>query len=200
MNKEPFYNNTISTAQEIWTIIRKERVITTPILEKKTKLRLSTLIKILGRMRLAGLITIDKSTKPHRYAILKDIGRICPRLDDEGRKKPATYGDRMWMSIKALGVFTNADLSMAAEVHIVSARKYTKGLTEAGYLIKTLENENPEQVIKTGCLAAKFRFKKASDTGPLSPIVGKKSVYDRNKKKFVWVKEKNASQENEVQS
>lgn len=173
------FRHTNDDAQTAWEAIREMKEFTIPALHKTCGVRIDHLPQIVGRMEVAGLISINRKTKPHIHTLIKDVGRICPRLTKDGRDKPPTGQDRIWMGAKAMKEFTAKDMALVAQVDATICRNYILALVRAGYIAITKN--------RTGRTGHVYRFIRQKDTGPLSPSMIKgKQVYDRNKQEIVW--------------
>lgn len=184
------FRHTNDDAQTVWEFIREMKEFTIPALHKASGIRLDALPQIVGKMEVAGLVSTNRKTKPHRHTLIKDVGRICPRLTKDGRDKPPTGQDRIWMAIKAMKEFTAKDMAMVAQVDSNIARNYILALVRAGYVALAKP--------RTANSGHVYRFIRQKDTGPLSPSMIKgKQVYDRNKQEIVWQKDEALEQNNE---
>lgn len=183
------FRHTNDDAQTAWESIRSMKEFTIPALHKVSGIRIDALPQILGRMEVAGLISINRKTKPHIHTMLKDVGRICPRLTKDGRDKPPTGQDRIWMGAKAMKELTAKDMALVAQVDATICRNYILALIRAGYIAIS-----KKRTARTGHV---YRFIRQNDTGPLSPSMIKgKQVYDRNLQKIVWSKDEAQEQDN----
>lgn len=85
--------------------------------------------------------------------------------------------DRAWQSMRHLHLFTVGDIVSTAEMGMDNAKKYIRGLKEAGYLITVKEKSNGH---KNGLAV----YRLIRNTGPKAPrLQSNNKTFDPNEHK-----------------
>ncbi len=113
-----------------------------------------------------------------RYILTRDVGVTAPGVSAAG--EPTQIGESnqlMWLAMKALRVFTRAEVAEAAQhgtrrrISSQAAATYIKFLCRAGYL----------GVVSPSKPGKQARYRLVRNTGPRAPLVCRdKSVMDAN--------------------
>jgi hypothetical protein len=190
MGEEKIMNQIVKNVREAeqktWEAIRSQKNFTLRSLHEESGVELKNLPQIVGRMVVAQFLEVDRSTRPHKYKLIKDAGKYCPSLDVTGRVRPPSTQDKIWMAIKALKSFKASDVTLVTETSYPVAKQYLYYLNKAGY-VKRVGRDAGQHL---------YRFQKTHDTGLRSPSVMADGVYDRNLKKYMWVKTPVSTQDN----
>lgn len=176
------HHRTLDIYQDVWEQVRLLKTFKTSDIAKSMSASSCRVDEILGRMEVAGYLSVNRKTKPYIWTLIKDAGRILPVLTKDGRKKEPSMQDKVWMASKATKAFTAKDMAFICSVNIRSCQNYMALLEKAGYL--RVQHKKPGQT------AYVYSFVRSKDTGPLSPAVlyGETQIYDRNTQEIVWTK------------
>lgn len=176
------HHRTLDIYQDVWEKVRVLKTFKTSDIVKDMAASSCRVDEILGRMEVAGYLSVNRKTKPYVWTLIKDAGRILPVLTKDGRKKAPSMQDKVWMASKATKCFTVKDMAFICDANIRSCQNYINLLEKAGYL--RVQNKKPGQTSYI------YSFVRKNDTGPLSPSIlrGETQIYDRNTQKIVWQK------------
>lgn len=169
-----------ANTQAVWNHIRHLKSFTMKMVAEATGLDIVRhLLVIMTQFESAGIVEVDRTTKPHRFTMLiENRGLEVPEMRPARRNRPTTGTERMWKCMKVLRHFTVKDLTLYAGVSDDSAKTYIRLLQKASYL--TAKKSDRGDV---------FIFNRTRDTGPFAPaIIGRNKVFDRNTQKVVWKK------------
>lgn len=166
----------------IWQVLRHLKKTTVPEIHQMTGIDKRTIQSYLQQLVAGGFLSCveGRSQIAAVYALVRDSGHHRPVLDDDGRQRPPSSNQRMWMALPTFGQpFSALDLSMAATVRDNTAKAYLIALHRAKFVA----------LHRPGCsgLRALYRYIPANRTGPKAPMIRRdKSVYDQNTHKVVW--------------
>lgn len=184
--------------QRIWEAIRKRRDgFTVTDIERATKIDRFTIHTYVRHLEFGGFLEqadkVDKLFELKQYRLVRDVGVEAPRIDRKGKVIRTTGNENMWRTMRIMGEFTAAELSMRAstaetKVAEATAKKYLQRLSEAGYL-SVIDKGHP-YIRGIGAKAARYRLIQSKYTGPRPPMVQRtRSIYDPNLGKIVWQEE-----------
>lgn len=165
--------------ERVWTVKQIYSAINLNQRVRETAPR--TIRSYLDRLQRAGLVE-RCADNPAKYRLTRDSGARTPRIGGDGRRiEGATGNQRMWMALRALKLFSPADLALTSETKFETARKYCSFLRKAGYLKVAQESVPGRQTV--------YRFNEARNTGPQAPQIKRsKALYDPNIEKVVFVR------------
>ncbi len=171
--------------QAIWDEIRQLGDFTITDIDGVVDMHRKSIINYVKRLQAGGVVKqADDFATSFRYILLKDTGRVAPRLQKDG--SPVTMGGgtaSMWRTMRMMPQFTVVDLVAHSPektpVKITSAKDYCKMLSKAGYL-RVMRKANPFQ--KRFAL-----YKLIRNHGPLPPQIQRvQQVFDPNIGKVVY--------------
>lgn len=171
---------TIDSKQAIWEAIRRLQSFTARQLQDQTRLNSSTVRDYIKGLEAAGYLApyVRLYKEDAQWRLVKDIGVEAPRVRKDGTVITKGEGQRnMWEAMRILRTFTATELAIAAttatcRVSAVSAVRYARHLTRAGYLRRSADG-------------AVYRFLPTAYTGPMAPVIQQhsrvwSSVWDPN--------------------
>lgn len=183
----------LQTRADLWNTIRSfvqpaadddgavvARPFTVGELHRETRCTLDQVRDYLLGLVNAGIL--ERSPDPvgpvkRTYTLIKDVGNEPPRVRRDGSFVAMGRGrEQLWQTMRALSVFTFADLQVAAStdehpVAFAEAKTYCQVLHKAGYLAK-------------GAMG----YRLIRYTGPLPPMIQRvKNVYDPNLKQVICI-------------
>lgn len=176
----------------MWTAIRKLKKFTRRELLRAMKIDRddNTISPFLKKLMAGGYLRKVSEAKsgheniPAVYELIKDAGINYPRLSKEGKKRPPSERQRMWVAMKVIGTspFDWRDLSLVAKTKPTVTKEYCTYLLRGGYL-KIARKSVPGT-------PAKYLFIRSMDSGLLAPEVRARrtELFDVNKQKLVWTK------------
>lgn len=173
------------TRQGLWNVIRIHRCFSAEGLSLETGMPKDNVKRFIRILLKGGYIAdshVDLASNRKFFSLVRDVGIIAPRLNEDGSLKEPSKTDRMWSAMKVLKRFTFADLSFTANVAKGDACEYCKILSRAGYLKELLKSGKTRITSRT-----QFIFVGSQDTGPSAPIVDKAGcLFDQNTRCIVW--------------
>lgn len=173
------YTNVINR-DTLWTHIRDLKRFTITDIICQSKMHKTAIKEYLNILIMAGYVVERRDgMKPVIYSLVKDNGKYRPDLSVDGKIKPPTGRQRMWMAMKALKRFSHREVSIAANVGKYEAQDYCRHLRKAKYLkvVETSQPNRPEIYV----------FDRSKDTGLYAPQIKKEHVvWDRNINKVMW--------------
>ena len=93
-------------ADQVWAVVRALRVFTLADLLQHTNANPGTTRDYLVRLRRGGHVALERpDAAPGHYRLVRDVGRERPRLRKDGSEAPQTSREKMWRTMKMLGVF-----------------------------------------------------------------------------------------------
>ena len=161
-------------ADQVWAVVRALRVFTLADLLQHTNANPGTTRDYLVRLRRGGHVALERpDAAPGHYRLVRDVGRERPRLRKDGSEAPQTSREKMWRTMKMLGVFHYRSLAAHAQVAGLDARDYVCHLRRAG-ILRVVQPARPGRV-------ALYMLPVSARTGPRPPQVRRdKAVVDPN--------------------
>jgi len=192
MARRPADRNVDRDRQAVWTSIRavaKDRGEFMVDQVARGNLKRGTVADYLRALKEAGIVAVAfQPVKPGqaiRYRLEQNPGAEAPRVRADGSE--VTQGlatEALWRTMKNIGQFTLAELTLMASTEQVpikpeTTRSYCRFMKAAGYLraVRSRKSGAP----------ARFLFVKSKDPGPKPPQIQRvKRVWDPNSKQVVW--------------
>ena len=163
--------------QEIWDALRdnREKFLTVKELAEITDSKETTVYAYLKSLFRGGFIGVQQGfvfSRALGYRLERDAGAEAPRLKPDGTPCKGTATEAMWRTMKILKTFDFdaliANVNMTHKLTRATAKRYTKALEDAGYLVNIGSARH-----KT--------FKLVKNTGSQPPmLLAVKEVFDPN--------------------
>lgn len=163
-----------------WAAIRTLKSFTVDDICNRTKMHRASVRRYVMSLTKSEHLKINGRSKDNNayiFALINDTGRHAPDVSEQGEIKEPSPRQKMWMAIKAIGLFSYKDLSLAAIVPDRTAQNYACDLERFGYL--RICHTDPDK-------QHHYRLIKAKDTGPHAPRPkGRNQMYDPNLRKLI---------------